>query len=98
MNVTKTANSITFEFDEIEQQIVANDVLDPLVWIEQAVTNKIANCKRRLLDSWIKKFQQTKSVENIPTDEDEMIALIFSQPDYRCRVEQDAKEKKTLGI
>lgn len=92
MNITKTDNSITFEFDKIEQQIIANDVENPLDWIEVAVQNKIARCKKRLINEWTTKFRQTQSVENIPTDENEMVALIFSQSEYKNRNE---REKET---
>lgn len=94
MNITRTTNSITFEFDEIEQKIIANDVENPLDWVEAVVRNKIARCKERLISEWTAKFRQEKSVENIPTDEDEMVELIFAQPDYKSRVERD----KLIGL
>lgn len=90
MNTTKTTNSITIELDETEQKILLNDLLDWQQWIEDAITNKLANCKSRLIDNGTKTLLKNKSVENIPTDEDLLLDLIFAQEDYKSRIEREA--------
>lgn len=90
MNITKISNSITIELDEIEQKILLNDLLDWQQWIEIAITEKLANCKSRLIDNGTKVLIKNKSVENIPTDEDLLLDLIFSQEGYKNRAEREA--------
>ena len=97
MNITKKTNSITIELDDTEQKILLNDLLDWQQWIEDAIVNKLANRKKALKDFWKDKFEQEKSVENIPTDEDLLLDLIFSQPEYKSRVERDESEPVLIG-
>ena len=89
MNIVKTTNSITIEFTDEELLVLANDLFDPLAWVETAAREKVANCKNRFLRDWITKFQQTKTVATIPTDDTELINLILTQPDYKSRVDRD---------
>ena len=90
MKITKGTNSIAIEFTDIEIKILENDLIGAIDYFEIAATEKLANCKSRLIKKWMIKFQNEKSVENIPTDEDLLLALIFSQSDYKNRVGRDA--------
>jgi len=94
MQIVRAKDSIKIEFMEVELKILANDLLDPLEWIEILAREKLANCKTRLLNYWLTKFQQEKSVENIPTDEAVLLDLIFGQPDYRNRMARDEQGKR----
>ena len=98
MKIVKITNSITIEFTDVELKILANDLLDPLGHFEIVAREKLANCKTRLLNYWLTKFQQEKSVENIPTDEIVLLDLIFSQLDYKSRQKGDLEEMAKLGI
>jgi hypothetical protein len=98
MNITKTANSITIELDETERKILLNDLLDWQQWIEDAITNKLANCKSRLIKNGTEQLISTKSVETIPTDETALLDLIFNQMGYKNRVERDMEEEKLLQL
>lgn len=89
MKVIKETNSITIEFADEELFILANDLVDPLTWIETAASEKLANCKSRLLQDWTTKLQQDKRVASIPTDDVELISLIVTQPDYKSRANRE---------
>ena len=90
VNFIRENLSIRIEFTETEFKILENDLRDPLQWIEDLVVNKLANRKSALVDIWSKKFQTEKSVESVPTDEAQLLNLIFNQPDYKNRRERDA--------
>lgn len=51
-------------------------------------------CLKRLKEEWIPKLQ--KRYTSIPTNDDEICALIFSQPDYKSRKQRDIEEKNYL--
>jgi len=89
MNVIKNAHSITIEFTEDEFKILANDLVDPLDWIEQAMVNKLANRKSALIKDWTERLRQEKSVESIPTDETAFLDIVFNHPKYRNRIERE---------
>lgn len=93
MNITKDTFSITIEFIEEEFKVLANDLLDPLDWIEQAAINKLANRKNALIQEWTERLRQDKSVANIPTDETEFLDIVFNHPKYRNRFDREKAER-----
>ena len=93
MQVEKTRNSVLIDFTGQDLAILADSLIDPLVWFEAVANEKLANCKGRLKDFWLKKFEKEKSVENIPTDEAALLNLIFGQIDYKNRIERDEEAK-----
>lgn len=96
MQITKTKTSILIEFTERDLAILADSLLDPLAWFETLANEKLANCKDRLKDTWLRKFEKDKSVEAIPTDETLLLDLIFNHKDYKNRAERDKEEKDKL--
>ena len=58
-------------------------------WVTTAVAGKINNCKRRMTALWIPKLMADDSVDSIPADEDELIAMIVARDDYKNRVDRD---------
>ena len=58
-------------------------------WVTTAVAGKINNCKRRMTAVWIPKLMADDSVDSIPADEDELIAMIVARDDYKNRVDRD---------
>lgn len=90
MNINKTRNTITIEFSDDEMVILSDSLLDPLAHFEVVATQKLANCKSRILREWTTRLQETKRVDAIPTDDTELLTLILSQPDYKSRVDRDA--------
>lgn len=89
MKVIKNTSQITIELDDFDLRILGNDLLDPLQWIEDAMIGKLNRCKKRLMRGGVETLLRKKSVENIPTDEDLLLDLILSQPEYKNRVERD---------
>jgi len=77
-----------------EISVLKNDLHDIQNWITKAIDGKIANCKKRMTQEWIPKLMADDSVDSIPADEDELIALIVARDDYQNRDERD-DEKKT---
>ena len=90
MHIIKTATSVSIEVTATEEQILANDLLDPMQHFVTVATEKLANCKSRLLTAWTAKLLQDKSVPSIPTDEQALLDLIFSHPDYKNRKQREA--------
>lgn len=96
MQITKTATSILIEFTDQDSAILEDSLLDPLAWFETLASEKLANCKDRLKDYWLDKFDKDKSVEFIPTNEAALLSLIFSHKDYKNRDARDKEEKDKL--
>ena len=92
MKTTRGTNSILIEFTDEELLVLRNDLLDPLAWVETAASEKLANCKERLLREWTTRLQQEKRVPAIPTDEGALLELIKAQPDYKTRVGREAEQ------
>ena len=67
-----------------------NDLIDVDSWIKDALTGKINNCKKRLIQQWMPRLVSDPTIESIPADEDDLIAFITSRPGYLNRVERDS--------
>ena len=65
-------------------------LLDKNAWIQAAVTGKINNCKKRLIEQWRPIVFADDSVATIPANDDDFIALIIARDDYKTRAERDA--------
>lgn len=68
-------------------------------WIKTEIINiiiaKIDNCMDRLEREWIAAGKLTANgVTSIPDDKNEKAELIFSQPNYKNRVEQDVASRE----
>jgi len=72
-----------------EESVLKNDLHDIQDWVTKAIDGKIANCKKRMTQEWIPKLMDDDSVDSIPADEDELIALIVARDDYKNRTESD---------
>ena len=58
-------------------------------WVKGAIDGKVDNCKKRMTAEWIPKLMADDSVDSIPADEDDLIALIVARDDYKNRVDRD---------
>jgi hypothetical protein len=63
---------------------------DRMVWILQ---HKYERCMTRLKSEWLPKLEALGFTE-IPSDDDELANLIFSQPNYKNRSQRDLEEEK----
>jgi len=83
------ALEIVVSISSTEQKLLENDLVDIKEWIIYAVRGKINRCKKRLIREWLPKLMADNSVDIIPADEELLINLIMSRPDYKSRVERD---------
>ena len=81
----------------IEESVLKNDLLDIQDWWDKALVGKINNCKKRMIQQWHPKLMADPSVESIPANEDDLVALIVARDDYKNRVERDAAQAAEMG-
>ena len=74
-----------------DETALDNDLLDKDAWIQAAVTGKINNCKKRMIEQWRPIIFADDSVATIPANDDDFIALIVARDDYKTRAERDAE-------
>jgi len=74
-----------------DETALDNDLLDKDAWIQAAVTGKINNCKKRMIEQWRPIIFADDSVATIPANDDDFIALIVARDDYKTRTERDAE-------
>ena len=72
-----------------EELVLKNDLMDVGEWVKGAIDGKVNNCKKRMTAEWIPKLMADDSVDSIPADEDELIAMIVARDDYKNRVDRD---------
>jgi hypothetical protein len=69
-----------------EESVLKNDLLDVQDWVTKAIDGKASKCKKRMIAEWLPKLYADDSVDSIPADEDEVIAMIVARDDYKNRV------------
>lgn len=86
-----------YTLSEIHKQVIRNDIHEDefeqdmrrrLHWI---LTHKYERCFERLTQEWMPKLKAR--VSSLPTSEEELAKLIFSQPDYKSRKQREQEEK-----
>jgi hypothetical protein len=80
---------ITVTITDAEQVALDNDLLDVDDWIQQAVTGKINNCKKRMAQEATQVLKADASVTNMPADDDGLISALAARPDYKNRAERE---------
>ena len=71
--------------EEIERRVV------------DSIENKYQACLNRLKLEWEPKLVE-KGVQMIPTSKEDFAKLVFRQPTYKTRSEQELDKKKYLGL
>jgi len=94
MKITKNKKTFLIEFTDQDIAILGDSLIEPFDWFETAFSEKLANCKSRLIERETKKILANKSVASIPTDEAVLLELIFGQADYKNRKKRDEEELK----
>jgi hypothetical protein len=74
-----------------EESVLKNDLADVGVWVTGAIDGKVNNCKKRMTAEWIPKLMADESVDSIPADEDELIAMIVARDDYKNRADRESE-------
>ena len=85
MDISKRTLSST------EEAVLKNDLLDVEVWVNGAIDGKVANCKKRMIAEWLPKLYADDSVDSIPANEDDMIAMVVARSDYKDRATREPK-------
>ena len=80
----------TVTITDADETALNNDLLDIDTWIQGAVTGKINNCKKRMVNQWQPILFADESVESMPATADGIIALVVARDDYKTRAERDA--------
>jgi hypothetical protein len=83
----------TVTITDADETALNNDLLDIDTWIQDAVTGKINNCKKRMVAQWQPVLFADESVESMPATADGIIALVVARDDYKARVERDAEQE-----
>ena len=81
----------TVTITDADETALNNDLLDIDTWIQDAVTGKTNNCKKRMINTWRPIVFADDSVATIPANDDDFIALIIARDDYKTRAERDAE-------
>jgi len=81
----------TVTITDADETALNNDLLDIDTWIQAAVTGKINNCKKRMVNQWQPILFADESVESMPATADGIIALVVARDDYKTRAERDAE-------
>ena len=83
----------TVTITDADETALNNDLLDIDTWIQGAVTGKINNCKKRMINTWRPIIFADDSVASIPANDDDFIALVVARDDYKTRAERDAESE-----
>ena len=87
------ATNYTVTISDDDKIALDNDLLDVDDWIQQAVTGKINNCKKRMAQEATQVLKADASVTNMPADDDGLIAALAARDDYKNRVEREEEEE-----
>jgi len=83
---------ITVTIDDTDQLLLNNDLLDIDEWVQGAVTGKKNNCWKRFRTEWTTKLIDDESfTDPIPSNKEDLVALVVARDDYQNRVERDAE-------
>lgn len=93
-------NEDLFELSEVQRKVICNDIhedefeADMKRRLQYILLHKYERCLERLKQEWLPKLKSR--VESIPTNDDALALLIFSQPDYKCRKTREIEENNSL--
>lgn len=83
-----------FQLSEIQKKVIQNDINSDIFeddmkrrlhWV---LNHKYERCLERLKSEWMPKLKGR--LQSIPTNDDDLAEIIFSQPDYMGRNRRDS--------
>jgi hypothetical protein len=84
---------ITVQTTATQDAALLNDLLDIDAWVQSAVRGKIANCTKRMQQEWTQRLMADPTfTDPIPSNIDDLIALVITRSDYKTRTQRDAAE------
>lgn len=92
----KIENKIIYEISVKDIKCMDNDLLSSKDWFQEALTGKINNCKKRMFRQWIPILRGRNLT--IPANDNDLIALILSQSDYKDRRNREEVNNDVVNI
>ena len=87
--------TITVTIGDTDQLLMNNDLMDIEEWVQNAVTGKKNNCWKRFQREWTTKLMDDESfTDPIPSNKEDLVALITSRDDYLNRSEKEAQREE----
>lgn len=89
------------ELKEIHKKVIQNDIptnifeQDMKRRIQYILTHKYERCLERLKKEWMPKLKERET--SIPTNDEDLAALILSQPDYKNRQTRKEESEASNG-
>ncbi len=86
-----------FELKDYQKEVICNDIpfdifdADMKRRIEYIIMHKYEQCLMRLKAEWNPKLSQI--LDSLPTQDQDYVKLVMSQPDYKCRKTRDDELK-----
>ncbi|MBT7091376.1 MAG: hypothetical protein HN932_12975 [Candidatus Marinimicrobia bacterium] len=87
---------IVITLSDTEAKILQNDILDIEQWLNEAVVGKINQCTKRFLKEWQPKLFADTTIDTIPANEADLIALVLLRKDYKNRAVREAEAEAEL--
>ncbi len=75
--------TISIKVTEADYQILCHELIDPKIWVENAVVGKINNVRKRLIPKAIQELIADPAIETIPANNDEICNQFFDKPGYK---------------
>lgn len=85
------------ELSTTDIQLLENDLLDVGDWIKAALIGKIESCWGRFRKDWMQILFDDPSVEAIPADREEFVALVVARSDYKNRKQREDFQNVSTG-
>jgi len=85
---------IQIEINDLDQKILQHDILDVERWVQDAISGKINNVKKRLLKEAQEKLFADEEVDFMPATESGLLELYFSRSYYKSRTQREEVEKR----
>ncbi len=82
-----------FELQDYQKSVICNDIpydifeADMKRRLEYIIMHKYEQCLMRLKEEWNPKLSQR--LDSLPTQDQDYVKLVMSQPDYMCRKTRD---------
>ena len=93
----KVNNETVLTLSETQKKVIMNDIpteifdADMKRRVHYILTHKYTRCFERLKKEWMPKLQQR--MDSVPTNDEELAKLIFSQKDYKNRSTREGEVK-----
>ncbi len=86
--------TITFEIEDIEWQIIADEIIDPTHWIKNFMNVEIIRHRKRLLIQEQETLIADPTVDTIPATEEGILESYFGREGYQTCAERVAAREE----